>query len=213
MNSQAQRLHMVSHQIQQRGISDQQIVQAMQTIPRHKFVPTAYEKYAYEDKPIAIGLDQTISQPYMVALMTQLLQLKPDNSVLEIGTGSGYQTAILAELSDHTVTIERHQSLSTQACKQINQLGYTNIEFRVGDGTLGAPDKSPFDSILVTAAGPSIPEKLLSQLNVGGRMVCPVGKRDVQELLVIQRNKNGITSHKHSKCKFVPLIGKEGWTQ
>jgi len=205
------RKRMVDEQIIGRGIKDQGVIEAMLVVPRHKFVSENLRTQAYNDYPLPIGAGQTISQPYMVALMTELLQLSGKEKVLEIGTGSGYQTAILAELSSQVFTIERIAELSQAARQRIEKLGYKNVVFRVGDGTIGWPEFAPFDRILITAGAPDIPKSLFSQLSDGGVMVVPIGDRNFQILNVV-KNVGGRPEVEQSiECTFVPLVGKEGW--
>jgi protein-L-isoaspartate(D-aspartate) O-methyltransferase len=168
---------------------------------------------AYEDRAVAIGEGQTISQPYMVALMTELLELRPADRVLEIGTGSGYQTAILAEIAGHVDTIERHRPLAERAQAVLETLAYRNIRMLVGDGTQGYEEGGPYDAILVAAGGPYIPASLEEQMAIGARMVCPVGRRDVQELIRVERTPSGLEKERTIRCSFVPLIGEEGWAE
>jgi protein-L-isoaspartate(D-aspartate) O-methyltransferase len=194
------------------GIHDDRVLAALCRVPRHRFVPPQLLPYAYEDRPLPIGHDQTISQPYIVALSTEALALTPTGRVLEIGTGSGYQTAVLAELAGAVYTVERLPELSTSAQERLGSLGYNNIRFRVGDGTRGWPDESPFDAILVTAGAPRVPEGLLAQLAPRGRLVIPVGGRFNQELLLVRRDGEHLVHERLCPCTFVPLIGEEGWT-
>ncbi len=207
------RTKMVKTQLSKRGICDKRVLEVMGVIPRHLFVPEAFRKHAYEDKPLGIGQGQTISQPFMVALMTQLLKLKAEDVVLEVGTGSGYQAAILASLCRKVISIERHKALadSTHAC--LKAQGFDTIDVRVGDGSLGVADEALFDAIVVTAGGPEISETLKHQLKVGARMVCPVGDREAQDLMVVTREKNCFVTQRHSRCRFVPLLGEEGWNE
>jgi protein-L-isoaspartate(D-aspartate) O-methyltransferase len=204
---------LVRTQLLARGIIDQKVLTAMRTVERHRFVNEENELYAYEDRPIPIGLGQTISQPFMVALMTQTLGLTGDERVLEIGTGSGYQTAILAELAQSVFTIERLEPLQKHARRVLDALGYTNIHYKVGDGTLGWRENEPYDRILVSAGAPRVPEKLFEQMAVGGKMVAPIGGRFTQELnLVVKKAGGTMKIIPKGGCVFVPLIGKNGWT-
>lgn len=207
----AMRLAMVETQLRKRATEDQQLLARMEAVPRHCFVPHAVRHQAYADHPLAIGDGQTISQPYMVALMTALLQLKPSDRVLEIGTGSGYHTAVLAGLCEHVVSIERHPRLSEQARACLTQLRITNATLHCADGSLGAPDSAPFDAIVVAAGSPKVPPALSRQLADGGRLVCPVGDRKQQELLCVQKKGDGFVTTSHTPCIFVPLVGKDGW--
>jgi len=183
----------------------------MKEVRRHLFVDTTYHHQAYKDYPLPIGNDQTISQPYMVASMTELLELKPDDKVLEIGTGSGYQTAILALLCEKVYTIERITELRRRASSILNQLGFRNFSSMVGDGSLGWPDYAPYNGILVTAGAPEIPNALIEQLADNGRLVIPVGDEFSQVLNLVKKHKGRITRKEFFGCAFVPLIGKEGW--
>jgi protein-L-isoaspartate(D-aspartate) O-methyltransferase len=208
-----ERLAMVEDQLRRRGIHDQRVLEAMAKIPRHSFVSSEYQAAAYEDRPLPIGEGQTISQPYMVAVMTQSLELKGGERVLEIGTGSGYQTATLAELAKTIFTMERIQVLIQKAQKVLQSLGYENIFFLHGDGTKGWPENSPFDGIIVTAGAPEIPQKLTSQLADGGRLVIPVGPRYTQTLYKVTRKGNRFLEEDITGCVFVPLLGDFGWKE
>jgi protein-L-isoaspartate(D-aspartate) O-methyltransferase len=208
-----ERLAMVEEQLRRRGIHDQRLLEVMANIPRHSFVSSDYQHAAYEDRPLPIGEGQTISQPYMVAVMTQSLELKGDERVLEIGTGSGYQTAILAELGKTIFTVERIQELLFRAQKILQELGYENISFLTGDGTKGWPEKAPFDGIIVTAGAPEIPQTLTSQLAEGGRLVIPVGPRYTQTLYKVTRKRNQFMEEDLTGCVFVPLVGDFGWKE
>lgn len=205
------RRRMVSEQLIPGGIRDSRVIEAMGRVPRHAFVSQGMEDQAYLDRPLPIGMGQTISQPLMVAIMTESLALCGTERVLEIGTGSGYQAAILAELVREVFTIERIKDLSIRARKILYRLRYENIKLRIGDGTLGWPEEAPFDRIVVTAGAPSVPEELMKQLADGGRLVIPVGGEDVQILDIISRS--GEEFHKHSitACRFVKLVGAQGW--
>ena len=204
---------MVATQIEARGIHDRRVLEAMRKVPRHLFVGEALQDQAHGDFPLPIGEGQTISQPYIVAEMTQALELTEDDRVLEIGTGSGYQTAILAELAFRVYTIERVKELFIAARKLLDQLGYHNVIARCSNGTLGWPDESPFDAIIVTAGAPEVPEKLVQELTMGGRMVIPVGDRFSQTLLKIRRHEEGIHETDLGGCRFVKLIGEHGWKE
>jgi protein-L-isoaspartate(D-aspartate) O-methyltransferase len=208
-----ERERMVKEQIIARGITDERVIDAMMRVPRHLFVDKTYYHQAYNDYPLPIGNGQTISQPYMVAAMTELLELKGNESVLEIGTGSGYQTAILALLCARVFTIERISELSLRARKILNELGFNNINFLVGDGSLGWPDFAPYDGIIVTAGAPDIPRPLIDQLAERGRMVIPIGGEYFQTLNVIKKHKGSIMRKELFECTFVPLVGKEGWKE
>ncbi len=203
----AARRRMVEADIAPRGIRDPAVLEAMRNVHRHRFVPERLAQQAYVDHPLPIGQGQTISQPYIVALMTELAELSPTDRVLEVGTGSGYQAAVLAEIVEQVHSIEIVKELSRSATRLLAELGYTNIETRVGDGYRGWPDAAPFDAIVVTAAPPHIPEPLQEQLAVGGRLVIPVG-RNYQELVVIERTETGFERHRSIPVRFVPMTGK-----
>ncbi|MDO9289445.1 MAG: protein-L-isoaspartate(D-aspartate) O-methyltransferase [Thermodesulfovibrionales bacterium] len=205
------REYMVDTQLIPRGIKDERVLNAMRKVPRHLFVDGDLQYKAYDDMALPIGEDQTISQPYMVAIMTELLQLKGDEKVLEIGAGSGYQAAVLAELSRSVFTIERKAVLAKKAEERIHALGYANIKVRVGDGTLGWPEESPFDRIIITAGSPQLPQPLIEQLSDGGIIVAPVGDRFSQQLMVIKKLRGVLSEQLHTPCIFVPLIGEYGW--
>lgn len=202
---------MVATQIEARGIRDRRVLDAMRKVPRHLFVSEALQDQAYGDFPLPIGEGQTISQPYIVAEMTQALSLGPDDRVLEIGTGSGYQTAIVAELAYKVYTIERIRSLYIGARKLLSQLRYHNVVARCSDGTHGWPEEAPFDGIIVTAGAPEVPEVLTDQLKEGGRLVVPVGDRHAQRLLKIVKEPDAIRETNLGGCRFVKLIGNHGW--
>lgn len=209
-----QRKKMVDSQIRSRGIRDERVLRAMEKIPRHLFVDEGLVDQAYSDSPLPIGEKQTISQPYIVALMTEALELKGREKVLELGTGSGYQAAILAELADRVFTIERIAPLAQKARKLLESLNYYNVVFRVGDGTYGYREESPFEGILVTAGSPSIPRLLVEQLAIGGRLVIPVGGRFSQNLIKLTRlseNPDDVKKEDLGGCRFVNLIGEYGW--
>ncbi len=205
------RRRMVQKQIVRRGIRNPDVLASMRAIPRHIFIPEDQRKWAYSDNALRIEEEQTISQPYIVALMTEALQLTGNEIVLEIGTGSGYQAAILASLVATVHTIERHLALSKSAAQTTALLGIKNIHFHVGDGTLGLPDLAPFDAIMVTAAAPKVPQALLSQLDDGGRLILPAGAQYSQLLEVWQRQEGKFSSEVISSVAFVPLIGEQGW--
>jgi protein-L-isoaspartate(D-aspartate) O-methyltransferase len=206
-----ERSRMVEHQIRARGITNPRLLTAMREIPRHLFIPPPYNTSAYEDAPLPIGNGQTISQPYIVALMTELLDPRPEDHVLEIGAGSGYQAAILSKLVRHVTTIERIPGVADLARRNLAELGLKNISIIVGDGTLGYPGHAPYDGIIITAATPEIPQPLIDQLAVGGILVAPVGSRDIQELVTLTRTEIGIARASHGGVRFVPLIGEHGW--
>ena len=208
-----QRRKMVEEQILGRGIKDLSVMEVLSRVPRHLFVNSSLQHRAYGDCPLPIGENQTISQPYIVALMTQVLDLKGEERVLEVGTGSGYQTAILAELASHVFTIERVKPLVKKTKELLEGLKYKNIVFKTFDGTYGWRDQSPFDAILISAATPSIPKSLIEQLADKGRLVAPVGERESQDLIVLNKNGNKVMERKIGSCKFVPLIGKFAWSE
>lgn len=205
------RRRMVQEQIAGRGVRDQRLLKAMQDVPRHFFVDEALWSQAYNDHPLSIGEGQTISQPYMVALMTDALGLVGGEKILEIGTGSGYQTAILAKLCDWVFSIERILSLSRQAQRVLERIGVFNVNLIVGDGTKGHPREAPYDAIMVTAGAPQVPQPLLAQLKQGGRLVVPVGDRHLQNLMRVTRRGEEFISEDLGGCRFVNLIGEHGW--
>ncbi len=213
MNFQELRDLMVDSQLIPRGINDNRVLAAMRRVPRHLFIDESQWYRAYDDMALPVGEGQTISQPYMVAIMTQLLDLSGKENVLELGTGSGYQAAVLAELSGEVYTIERFQSLSDHAREVIRNIGYENIHLRVGDGTLGWPEASPFDRILITAGAPEIPQPLIEQLSEGGIVLAPVGDRFSQQLIKVTKRKGVLSKEYHTPCVFVPLVGKYGWRE
>jgi protein-L-isoaspartate(D-aspartate) O-methyltransferase len=203
----ALRSRMVEEQLRGRGIADERVLDAMARVPRHAFAPERYREQAYEDHPLPIGEGQTISQPYIVALMLEALSLEPKENVLEVGTGSGYATALLAELAAQAVSIERHATLADEARELLARLGYTNVKVIVGDGGQGFLAEAPYDAILVSAAAASVPPALVAQLSEDGRMVIPVGSADAQQLqLIHMRNGQPLTTRREF-CRFVPLIG------
>ncbi len=202
----AARQLMVDSQLRARGISDPCVLDAMARVPRHEFVPEPYRSQAYEDHPLPIGDDQTISQPYVVALMLESLQLSPEDKVLEVGTGSGYVTALLAELAAHVFSIERHPALANRAQEVLAALDYKNVQVFTGDGTLGLPAKAPFDAILVSAAAPDLPPALLAQLRDHGRMIIPVGSSDSQQLQFVRIVNGRPVISLRELVRFVPLI-------
>jgi len=209
---QGKRQLMVETQIIRRGIKDTRVINALLKVPRHLFVDEALWPEAYEDHPLPIGEKQTISQPYIVALMSELLQLTGKEKVLEIGTGSGYQCAVLAELADQVFTVERIPSIAKRARKIFDQLKYSNVMVHIGDGTLGWKEHSPYDGIIVTAAAPRPPAALLEQLALGGRLVIPIGDEFTQDLIVFTREgKNDYAEENYGGCRFVKLIGEQGW--
>ncbi len=206
-----EREHMVESQLVRRSIKDRRVLDAMRQVPRHLFIPKDMRDLAYCDGPLPIGQGQTISQPYIVALMTELLELTGQEKVLELGTGSGYQAAILSRLVSQVYSVERHAALAEQAEKVFAQLGYDNIVISVGDGTLGWPEHSPYEAIIVTAAAPDIPQPLTDQLADGGRLVAPVGSRWSQVLAKVKRQGETLTREHLTAVAFVPLVGKYGW--
>jgi protein-L-isoaspartate(D-aspartate) O-methyltransferase len=213
MDDRSVRERMVAEQIAARRAFRSQVLEVMRSVPRHLFVPEAERREAYADRPVAIGYGQTISQPYIVALMTDLLALRPTDRVLEIGTGSGYQTAILCRLASAVVSVERHEPLAGTARQVLASLGIANVQIVVGDGTLGYASGAPYDRILVTAGAPAVPSALREQLSPdGGRMVIPIGPPDLQHLLVVDRAGGSDRERLEEPCLFVPLIGSGGWT-
>jgi protein-L-isoaspartate(D-aspartate) O-methyltransferase len=211
MDDRTRRERMVDSQIALRGVRDARVLSVLRDVPRHLFVPEWARGEAYDDRPLAIGEGQTISQPYMVALMTAALAAREIDRVLEVGTGSGYQTAILARLAREVITIERHASLAAAAGTVLRSLGIQNVRLIVGDGSEGHPEAAPYDRILVTAGAPAVPETLKSQLAQGGRLVIPVGPAGHQVLTVIDRRGSEYVQHEGEGCVFVPLIGRHGW--
>jgi protein-L-isoaspartate(D-aspartate) O-methyltransferase len=201
-----ERERMVASQLRARGIRDERVLAAMARVPRHEFVPSEFRLQAYEDHPLPIGQDQTISQPYMVALMLEYLAVEPENTVLEIGTGSGYQSALLAELAKCVYSIERHPALANFAARDLMRLGYSNVTVLVRDGSHGLPEHAPYERIIVSAAAPRVPPALLAQLSEGGRMILPVGSEHVQELQLIRKKNRVPLATSLEGCRFVPLI-------
>jgi protein-L-isoaspartate(D-aspartate) O-methyltransferase len=204
---------MVRAQLYDRGIVDERVLAAMERVPRHEFVAPELREQAYEDTPLPLAEGQTISQPYIVALMLEALQLQPDHTVLEIGTGSGYQSALLAELAARVFSIERHAVLARQAKEVLTRLGYDNITILLGDGSQGLPATAPYDAIIVAAAAPGIPPPLFEQLREGGRMVLPVGPRGEQALQLVVKKEGQPFVSELVGCRFVPLIGEKGYAQ
>jgi protein-L-isoaspartate(D-aspartate) O-methyltransferase len=204
---------MVEEQIQLRGITDSRVLQAFLEVPRHEFVPQRLRFEAYRDCPLPIGEGQTISQPYMVASMTLAASIEPGDRVLEIGTGSGYQAAILAELGAEVFTVERLSSLSLAAQEVLRKLDYTRIHFRIANGTLGWESRAPFSAIVVTAGAPSIPSPLVDQLALNGRLVVPIEEGLSQVLYVVVKTDSGIKKNRGERCTFVPLLGEYGWKE
>lgn len=207
------RKRMVKTQIVQRGLRDERLLAAFESVPRHLFVPEEYRYAAYDDSPLPIGFSQTISQPYIVALMTDMLKLEGNERVLEIGTGSGYQAAILGMMVEEVHTVEYLSELAESADKLLNELGLDNVHVHVGDGSLGWPETVPYKGILVAAAAPQAPRTLLSQLENGGRLVLPVGGRGMQNLEVWEKTGDEYTNWIETAVAFVPLRGEEGWDQ
>jgi protein-L-isoaspartate(D-aspartate) O-methyltransferase len=210
---QTARQHMLDRQLRARGIIDQRVLAAMAKVPRERFVAEWLRDEAYADRALAIDCSQTISQPYIVGLMTQALDLSGWETVLEVGTGSGYQAAILAELAREVITIERHPQLAEQARGVLSELGYQNVTVVVGDGTLGWPERAPFDRIMVTAAAAACPPLLFDQLAEGGILVIPLGGRDYQTLRAIRKVAGRPEAISLSACRFVPLVGSQGWPE
>lgn len=207
-----QRIAMVERQLVPRGIRDARLVEVMMDLPRHRFIPGLVAARAYEDGPLPIGEGQTISQPYIVAEMTQALRIEETDKVLEIGTGTGYQTAILCRMAREVVTVERMLSLSERARATLASLRIENVTFRVGDGTLGVPEGAPFDRVIVTAAAPDVPSPLIDQLTADGIMVIPIGGRWEQELTVVHKEKGRLRKEFLGGCRFVPLVGMHGFS-
>jgi protein-L-isoaspartate(D-aspartate) O-methyltransferase len=211
LNYKLSREEMVLTQLERRGIRDERVLEAMRKVKRHHFVEPAFRDRAYDDTPLPIDEGQTISQPYVVARMTSLLNLLPTDKVLEIGTGSGYQTAILAELARKVYSIERHLSLLQKARKILEEDGYSNTVLKHGDGTIGWAEYAPFDKILITAAAPGFPKTLFNQLAEGGLMTFPMGEKRTQTLVLVERHGEEAITHDVGQVSFVPLIGREGW--
>jgi len=207
---------MVEHQLRARNIADPRVLQVMGRVPREAFVTDPRSRgpgAAYQDSALPAGRGQTLSQPYMVARMTEALELNPEDRVLEIGTGTGYQTAVLASISKDVWSVERDPVLAREAARRLENLGFSNVRLREGDGTLGWPEGAPYQAILVTAGAPDVPETLTTQLADGGRMVIPVGTRDGQVLMRITRKGEELTGESLLECRFVPLVGEEGWAE
>ncbi|WP_408956174.1 protein-L-isoaspartate(D-aspartate) O-methyltransferase [Natroniella sp. ANB-PHB2] len=206
------RKRMIREQLERRGIEQQAVLESMREVPRHLFVPDKLKNKAYHDCPLPIKKGQTISQPYIVALMIEALKLEENDRVLEIGTGSGYAAAVLAQIVEEVYTIERHQSLAELARERFEILGYDNLQVKVSDGTEGWQEFAPYDGIVVAAGAPVLPEPLAEQLEIGGKLVIPVGDRDLQELLVLTKESDGeLNKERIARVRFVPLIGEEGW--
>lgn len=212
-NFELMRKDMVRLQLKARGISDPNVLRVMGEIPREDFVPPEFQEHSYDDNPLPIGAGQTISQPYIVALMTEELRINKDCDILEIGTGSGYQAAILAKLGKHVYTIERIGRHSANAEEILNALNFTNISFQIGDGTCGWQPDRKFDRIIVTAAAPEMPKPLANQLNVGGFAIVPIGPEMAQELVLMEKTETGLKSKVVCGCRFVKLLGKFGYAE
>jgi protein-L-isoaspartate(D-aspartate) O-methyltransferase len=211
--SAAERRAMIETQIRKRGVSSPRVLEALASVPRHKFVPEKFREFAYADKPLPIGEGQTISQPYMVAAMTDALELAGSERVLEIGTGSGYQAAVLSLLAREVFSVENHTTLALAAQERLTALGHANVHVHNGDGSAGLTDAAPYDAILVTAGAPEIPQALASQLREGGRIVIPVGDTENQKLMQGMLEYGKLKSRALFDCRFVPLVGRYGWRQ
>lgn len=207
------RADMVERQIRRRGISDLAVLAAMESVPRHEFVSEALRSRAYDDAPLPIGGGQTISQPYIVAAMTSALCLRPNDRVLEIGAGCGYQAAVLSRIAGIVYSVEVRHDLATAAVERLARLGYSNVHVHCGDGTLGLPQAAPFDAILVAAAAPDVPQPLVDHLASGGRLVLPVGEPYRQQLRLLTRRNASVDSVDLEPCQFVPLVGRHGWRE
>lgn len=205
------RAEMVEKQLRKRGVKDERVLRAMQAVPRHEFVPEQFRNLAYTDEPLGIGDGQTISQPYIVAAMTEALQLSGVQKVLDVGTGSGYQTAVCSLLAREVYSIEYRPDLARAAAERLQKLGYLNVRVYCGDGSLGLPEFAPYDGILVAAAAPRVPEPLLQQLNDSGRLIAPVGAEDRQHLVLVTRHGAEFVTEQRDSCRFVPLLGQYGW--
>ncbi|HEU4738100.1 MAG TPA: protein-L-isoaspartate(D-aspartate) O-methyltransferase [Solirubrobacterales bacterium] len=207
----ASRARMVERQLRRRGIGDERVLAAMEAVPREEFVPAAQRDCAYADSALSIGAEQTISQPWIVAAICQAMRLSGDELVLEVGTGSGYSAAVLSLLASHVVSVERHESLSEGAAEVLGSMGIANVELVIGDGSLGVPDRAPFDAIAVHAAAPAAPPALLDQLAEGGRLVIPIASGEADVLTVLRRQGEETATEVIGPCRFVPLIGEEGF--
>ena len=204
---------MVESQLKARGILNPPVLEAMASVPREDFLPEDRRSWAYRDRAVPLGLGQTVSQPYIVATMTEALRLGPEDRVLEVGTGSGYQTAVLSSIASVVFSVERLGDLQSEAEERLSALGISNVRFRVGDGSLGWPDEAPFDAVIVTAGAPSVPPALKQQMTEeGGRLVIPVGSRHEQSLIRYTRTGNEYVTERLMNCAFVPLVGSEGWS-
>jgi protein-L-isoaspartate(D-aspartate) O-methyltransferase len=208
-----ERMRMVREQIEARGVDDHRVLDAMREIPRHLFIPAEFQAAAYHDRPLPIGSGQTISQPYIVGVMTSLLELKQDDTVLEVGAGSGYQAAILSKLARTVVTVERIPEIALKAKNLLRRLGVFNVKVIEGDGTLGYAPDAPYNGIIITAASPDIPVPLIDQLADEGRLVAPVGSRDLQQLVRITKQGDRISRENFGGVVFVPLLGRHGWQE
>ncbi len=213
MTFEEKRNKMVETQLLPRGIIDPNVLRAMSKVKRHLFLDENMREKAYDDMALPIGMGQTISQPYMVAVMTELLELKGNERVLEIGTGSGYQAAVLAEIVKEVFSVERIAEISKRTGEKLKDLAYDNIHLKTSDGTLGWPEKSPFDRILITAAAPYIPDLLKEQISIGGMILAPVGEKFSQKLVKLKKLENKFNEESHVPCIFVPLIGRYGWEE
>jgi protein-L-isoaspartate(D-aspartate) O-methyltransferase len=213
MDYDQQREYLIRAHIEGSAATDERVIAAMRRVPRHEFVPEAYRYRAYDNESLPIGEGQTISQPLIVAKMTEALDVRPEHKVLEIGTGSGYQTAILAELAGEVYTVERRETLSLRAQEVLARLGYESIRFAVADGSLGWPERGPFDRIMVTASSPKIPEPLVEQLAMNGRLVLPVGDYSRQVLTIVDKLEDGLRKREDIGCVFVPLVGRFAWRE
>jgi protein-L-isoaspartate(D-aspartate) O-methyltransferase len=211
LNYRLSREEMVLTQLERRGLHDERVLNAMRKVKRHHFVEPAFRDRAYDDTPLPIDEGQTISQPYVVARMTDLLDIQPSDKVLEIGTGSGYQAAVLAELCHKVYSIERHMSLLQKARAALDEQGYSNVVLKQGDGTIGWTEFAPFDKIIITAAAPKFPRTLFNQLKDGGLMVFPMGEKRTQDLVLVQRSGEEAMMKEVGQVAFVPLVGREGW--
>jgi len=209
----SQRQQMVDKHLRLRGIVDERVLEAMLRVPRHEFALEKFRDQAYEDHPLPISEGQTISQPYIVALMLEALALSPRDKILEVGTGSGYVTALLAELAAEVISIERHPMLAEQASQLVARLGYSNVQVRVGDGSRGVPEFAPYDAIIVSAAAPRLPQDLIEQLADGGRMIIPVGEEDSQQLQFIYKKNGRVITRMRELCRFVPLVSDQSYPQ
>jgi protein-L-isoaspartate(D-aspartate) O-methyltransferase len=212
-SSAARRRAMIDTQIRKRGVSSPRVLEAIAAVPRHEFVPAQFRTDAYADKPLPIGEGQTISQPYMVAAMTEALELTGSECVLEIGTGSGYQSAVLSLLAREVITVENRTALALAAQERLTSLGYLNVHVHNGDGSAGFPDAAPYDAILVTAGAPEIPSVFAGQLREGGRLVIPVGDQQNQHLVQAKLENGKLRSRAMFSCRFVPLLGRYGWSR